>query len=198
MPTVRHRGRDWPVNPAWDAEYTAPWPELAGLDREQIDDRRRVLLAKSNTAPRLTEPEREELDALDQHFNVRNALLILGEPDLSRFGFTYADQLHGARLTAPCGCEILLVHDHHAEHAKACAQDVLADRWDMGVLAGVKAKRLRHWEKRARAAGLDPLAPEKVAEIEVEHHYHTAQACPEHAHLEADPAALHAALKAND
>lgn len=112
MATIHHAGTPYPVTDAFHAKNTEPWPHLATMTREQLDVDRNRLLALSNDRA-LTRAERAELAAVTNHYNVRNALHVLGTDAHQIHGFEGVDQLHGNRWIPPCGCELQIVFDHH-------------------------------------------------------------------------------------
>jgi hypothetical protein len=113
---VLHKGAHHPVNAHWHAANTAPFPHLAGLSRHELRVVQDRLLHKSNSVP-LTKEEHDYLQAACKHFNVRTAVDFLGGRPLSDFGFEGADQVHMNTLTAPCGCKLVYVFDHHKAQA---------------------------------------------------------------------------------
>lgn len=109
---VIHGGQPVAVTEAWHEANSVPWPDLPTLERDQLDAIRVQLLLLSNDRA-LTDPERARLEAVTHHYNVRNALRFLGGRPHAHFGFDGADQVHGNRITHPCGCELHVVFDHH-------------------------------------------------------------------------------------
>ena len=110
--TIRHEGANYPVNDHWHEANSIRWPRLAAMTHAELDRERWRLLNLSNER-HLTDDETAELAAVTNHFNVRNALRVLGTDAHLIHGFDGVDQLHGNLWRAPCGCEVHLVFDHH-------------------------------------------------------------------------------------
>lgn len=214
-PTIFHKGRRWPVNAEWAAAYIAPWPQLADEPIEAIDAVRQRTLEAANKRRGISPEDRRWLDALDHHFNVRNAIANLGEPDHASFGFTGVDQLHGTAIekrgTCECGCVLQVIFDHHHNNARAWARDAadsaaVLHRLDNApaLAKSNMAKRHAHhhagFQHHARLAGVAHLSAEEARELPPapEHHHRPHFVCEDHAHLANDPAALHAAVMADN
>lgn len=189
MATILHEGVEYDVTDAWHAAYTEPYPELAQLSRSSLDHARWNILNLSNERP-LTSAEEARLAAITHHYNVRNALHVLGCPDHTQFGFDGVDQLHGNRATLPCGCELNVVFDHHHAMAIAAAQDVVGRG---------KARDQRAYAHHAKLAGWKGEDHVEVSQREVTLHAHTAhRLCEDHEHLALPHAELHERIHADN
>lgn len=208
MASILHEGVEFAVTDGWDAANSQSWPELAKMDRAQIDGERKRILALSEDR-RLTSEERSYLKTLDNHYNVRNALKVLGinDPSHPAFEFMGADQLHGNRITFDCGCQLNVIFDHHQAMAVAAASEVVNHietlktvEDDPQVAAIIKPKidaATIAFEAHAELARLDP-DPHAVAQIEVPFQPHTPRyVCDDHAHIE-DLHELHATVAADN
>lgn len=111
-PAIQWRGREWPVSPEFYADTIEPFPELEVAGRDEIKAEMWRLLDLSEQQA-LTEGERHRLDAYTRSFNLRNAIVFLGNRSLTEFGFLYYDQVHGQRGTYQCGCQLHYVFDHY-------------------------------------------------------------------------------------
>jgi hypothetical protein len=109
---ILHKGAHHQVNGHWHEANTAPWPHLAGRSRHELRGIQDALLDKSNHV-RLTPDELAYLKAANNHFDVRTAVDFLQGRHHSEFDFDGVDQVHGNTITAPCGCKLVVVFDHH-------------------------------------------------------------------------------------
>lgn len=112
---IKHKGEAHPVTQAWHAENVEPWPELAELERPELQALANGLLQASNDRE-LTGEERRRLESITHHVNARNGIDWLGARPLAELGFTGVDQVHGNSATLPCGCRLHSVFDHHRRH----------------------------------------------------------------------------------
>jgi hypothetical protein len=112
---ILHEGAPYPVTEHWHRDNSEPWPAFVKMTREEADEHRWHLLRLSNVR-HLTIDEETELQAVTKHFNVRNALKVLGNDAHLIHGFVGVDHLHGNHTHVPCGCVLHHVIDHH-KHA---------------------------------------------------------------------------------
>lgn len=121
MATINIDGQDFPVTDGWHAAVIEPYPELATWGHDQLEAERTRLLEKSNVtltaigqaAPTWTPADAARLAAVTHVINAHRATRFLGGRSHEDFGFDGVDQVHGNRYTAPCGCELHHIFDHH-------------------------------------------------------------------------------------
>jgi hypothetical protein len=132
MAEIIIKGISYPVTAKFQDEVLAAHPDLASkaypdLAAEQkrildLSTRRynldELLPPGEHTAPGgvLTMTEQYRLDCVTHVMNVHQAVKFLQGRSHSDFGFDGIDQVHGNRITLPCGCVKHHIFDHHKRH----------------------------------------------------------------------------------
>jgi len=123
-------GRFWAVSPLFWKQSCEGHFDLLEEAPENVRELILRLLAHSEDTP-LTDDERERLQVLTRHHNVRNAIKFLQGRSIADFGMEYFDQVHGLKGTFDCGCSLHWVFDHYL--ARAIGSDVTPELVVNGV-----------------------------------------------------------------
>lgn len=95
------------VTPAWFQRNVIE----AGVTR--MNEARRLAILEVSNERRITAKERRELEALTDFLNVNSAWREFG--DFYKEHYPALDHAHGMLARKPCGCEIILMHDHYGK-----------------------------------------------------------------------------------
>lgn len=85
-----------------EAEAILKWRTTAPFDKPQL-----------RHVDGMTDRQKKYLEAWTNRLNMNSALAYMRGRDYREFGFETLCQVHGNLYTAPCGCKVHFLFDHH-------------------------------------------------------------------------------------
>lgn len=143
--TLEIKGKEYPVSAKFRATVLAHHPDLAATPFGNLEAQAKALLDLStarNTyqAPQLgpdeeadftgnlTKAEAHLLANIMHTINCHKAVNFLQGRSHEDFGFEGIDQVHGVRISTPCGCQITHVYDYWHGRGELQTQAVKEDK----------------------------------------------------------------------
>jgi hypothetical protein len=133
--TLKINDKEYPVTAKFRAMVLDPHPDLAAAPYGNLEAQKNALLDLSTArnayqAPpipedmetdvtgNLTAEEALRLANIVHVMNCHHAVNFLAGRDHGEFGFDGIDQVHGNKITHPCGCQTTHVFDHYQARAE--------------------------------------------------------------------------------